>query len=281
MSRAAVLGSPIGHSLSPALHRAAYAALGLDDWSYEAIDVPAGGLAEFIAGLDESWAGLSLTMPLKTEALALPSTMVSASDEIVQLTGSANTVLLSPAPGGGPVRSLANTDVAGIVRAIQRSGGLPAPDADGGLSAAILGAGATARSAVAAVAQLGARRLRVLARRPERASAVVEIAERLGMDARAELLAQASALVEDVVISTLPAGGADDWTGLVSANPGHLLDVVYAPWPTALAERWAAVGGMVTPGLEMLIEQAACQVTLMTGREAPVDQMRAAVSSPS
>ena len=87
--RCAVLGDPIAHSLSPALHRAGYAAVGLD-WTYDAHRVAAGGLSEFVRGLDASWRGLSLTMPLKREALEL----ASEASPIARLAGAANTLLL-------------------------------------------------------------------------------------------------------------------------------------------------------------------------------------------
>lgn len=293
--RAAVLGSPIGHSRSPALHQAAYEALGLGDWSYEAISVPAGELAEFVTMLGPEWAGLSLTMPLKSEALTLPREVVRVIDPLVLQTASANTLLLHPASGGGEPGSLHNTDVEGIVRAVQAAASpsvastgtgdaasMPAASASTAFgsfgSAAIVGAGATARSAVAALLDLQVDRVRILARNPDRAEAVSSLARELGLTPTVAPLDAAQPLTESVVISTVPAGAMDILTGLVPAEPGVLLDVVYDPWPTAFASAWATAGGTVVPGLEMLIEQAGRQVELMTGRQAPLAAMRAAVT---
>lgn len=260
--RAAVLGSPIAHSLSPALHRAAYAALGLD-WTYEAIEVTADGLPAFLAGLDAGWAGLSLTMPLKQAVLPLLDTRT----RLVEQTGSANTVVLRDGRREGH-----NTDVHGIVAALQEAG---VRHVD---RAAVIGAGATAASALAALHDLGAHDVRVLARSPERARALEPVAAALGVRLRYAELHPLE--LEDrwpqVVVSTVPAGGLDELAA--QSDPGGevppLLDVVYAPWPTPLGGVYAAAGGVVVPGSAMLLHQAACQVELMTGRTAPLAAMR-------
>ena len=263
--RAAVLGSPIGHSLSPALHRAAYSALGLD-WSYDAIEVRPEGLAGFLTGLDHSWVGLSLTMPLKQTVLPLLDEVT----ELVTATGAANTVLLR-----GERRWGENTDVAGIVAALREAG-------VGSLGrATVVGGGATAASAVAALAQLGAADLVVLVRDRGRAGPLLAAAERLGVHLElAELTVDALARsAADVVVSTVPAGALDDLARRLAlpARPPVLLDVVYAPWPTALASAYAGAGGTVVGGAAMLLHQAAAQVELMTGQRAPLAAMRAAL----
>lgn len=261
--RAAVLGHPVDHSLSPVLHRAAYAALGLD-WEYGRHDVTAEGLAGFVAGLDASWAGLSLTMPLKEAVLPLLDDV----DPVAESTGSVNTVVLDSAGRHGW-----NTDVEGITVS------LDAQSAGTG-SAAVLGAGATARSAAAALVGRGAPEVGVVARRPEAAADVVATVERLG--ARGLALpwdAAGESLGADVVVSTVPKGAADGLAGSVPPTPGCLLDVVYDPWPTPLAAAWLGAGGRVASGLDMLLHQAVRQVELMTGLRPPVEAMRAALDA--
>lgn len=264
--RAAVLGSPIAHSLSPALHRAAYAALGLG-WTYEAHDVTADRLPGFVAGLGADWAGLSLTMPLKQAVIPLLDDV----DELVRITGSCNTVVFGSHGLAGR-----NTDVDGIVSALTEATGPPLPAGP----AVVVGGGATAASAAAALARSGQASLYVLVRDTSRAGGVLAATDRLGITPEvvrldepgvADLVAKAG-----TVVSTLPAGAADALVPAVRAHgaAGVLLDVVYEPWPTALAAAWQAAGGTVARGDAMLLHQAAAQVTLMTGRPAPVDAMR-------
>ncbi len=275
--RAAVLGHPVGHSLSPALHRAAYAALGLGGWRYDAVDVDVGELAGFLAGLDGAWAGLSLTMPLKRVVRPL----LAAESDLARAVGAVNTVTFGPA---GPVGD--NTDVHGIVAALREAGvGI----ADGVQRAAVLGGGATACSAVAALQRLGCTAPRVHVRSVERSADVVAAGERLGLVVRLVPLdgAQVVAGAPQVVVSTLPAGAADPLAGplvdglvagrvMAGAPAAALLDVVYAPWPTRLAAAWVDAGGTAVSGFAMLLHQAAEQVRLMTGLEPPVAAMRAA-----
>lgn len=262
--RAAVLGRPISHSLSPVLHRAAYATLGLD-WRYDAIEVDSDGLPGFLGGLGEEWVGLSLTMPLKEAVLPHLTTLT----DLARLTRSANTVLFGP---GGP--SGDNTDVYGIVEAVRSCG------SGHFASACVVGAGATARSAVAAAVQLGARRITIVARRPEAAAASVQVAAELSADASVVPWADAAeALAMDLVVSTVPGDAAVTLVDALPQRPGALLDVTYYPWPTSLAQAWQARGGVVVGGSEMLLWQAARQVELMTGLAAPVDAMRAALEA--
>lgn len=253
MRRAAVLGRPVAHSRSPALHRAAYATLGLH-WTYDALDVRPDALAGLLDGLGPEWAGLSLTMPLKQTVLPLLDTL----SPLAAATGAANTVVLTAAGRAGE-----NTDVDGIVAALGEAGVRQVA------AGVVLGGGATAASALAALALLGERAPAVLVRDATRVGPLLAAAERLGVAPR---LLPLGALPEaDVVISTLPAGAAD---ALPGAGTGVLLDVVYDPWPTALAAAWR---GPVVPGAAMLLHQAARQVELMTGRPAPLPAMRAAL----
>jgi shikimate dehydrogenase len=270
--RAAVLGSPIRHSLSPVLHRAAYRALGLAGWSYLAHEVDEAGLPAFVDGLDGTWAGLSLTMPLKRVALEVADHV----SPLAAATGAANTLVLGP-----DGRLADNTDVAGIVRALQAAG-VGAVE-----RAVVLGAGGTAQAALAALRELGTKDPVVLVRNAGRTTELAAAAERLEVhpEVRALLtgtagdLAAATGLLTgaDVVVSTLPAGAADEFGG-VRWNPRTVvLDVIYAPWPTALGAGAAAAGCRVASGLDMLLHQAVAQVELMTGRPGPVGAMRTAL----
>ncbi len=259
--RAAVLGSPISHSLSPTLHRAAYASLGLD-WTYDAFDVTEEQLPGFLDSLDESWIGLSLTMPLKERIIPLLTTI----DPVAARVGAVNTALRRAHGWDG-----ANTDIDGIVEALQRAGIDPAS-----ATATLLGAGATARSAVAALQRLGISRLTVCARRPEAARTVADLAESLGMECLARDLAPtAGALAVDVVVSSLPGDAARPWADLAPSAMGALLDVSYHPWPSVLAAQWGSA--VVASGRDMLLWQAVEQVRLMTGRVPSADAMRAAL----
>jgi shikimate dehydrogenase len=262
MPRAAVLGKPVGHSLSPVLHTAGYAAAGLAGWSYTAIECAETELAALVAGLGPEWAGLSLTMPLKEVALAV-------ADEVAPLAatlGAGNTLVR--APGGWRAE---NTDAPGIVEAL---GVVP-----GGAQVVVLGAGGTARAALGAAARIGAAQVTVVARRPA-AAALDPVAATLGVPLtyRPWLAAPAALATADLVVSTVPAGVADPLAPVVRWRDGAvLLDALYHPWPTPLAEAAAAAGCRVVSGLDLLLAQAAGQFTLYTGVAAPVDAMRAAL----
>ncbi|GAA4235230.1 shikimate dehydrogenase [Streptosporangium album] len=260
--RAAVLGSPIVHSLSPSLHRAAYEGMGLHDWRYEAIECDEAGLPGLIGGLGPGWAGLSLTMPLKRAVLPLLDTV----SELALQVGGANTVVFS-----GGARHGENTDIHGIVAALAEAGVAP-PRA-----ATILGGGATAASALAALRELGLDEATLVVRDPARAGETAEVAERLGTALTVQTFDKLSLVLDvDLVVSTLPAGAADGLAGLVAGVPA-LFDVVYAPWPTRLASAVAERGGIVIGGFPMLLHQAVRQVEMMTGRtDVPVEAMRAA-----
>lgn len=271
--RAAVLGHPIAHSLSPVLHRAAYAELDLD-WGYDAVDVTAEELPGFVAGLDAGWAGLSLTMPLKHAVLPL----LHHVEPLAATVGAVNTLLVQ-AGGGTPTLVGANTDVHGIAAALAEAGF----GGGGRASAVVLGSGATAASGLASLAQLGVPTSVVLARSVGRAGGLLRAAHRMGVEATVRTLEPAERALEllaraDVVVATLPPGAAD---GLAAALRGPvrgvLLDCAYVPRPTPLVAAWRAAGGGAVTGERMLLHQAAEQVRLMTGRSAPVDAMDAAL----
>ncbi len=265
-----MLGSPIEHSLSPVLHREAYAALGLRGCSYGRHAVGGAGeptLQEFLAGLeDPAWAGLSLTMPLKEDALACAAT---ASDH-ARLLGAANTLVRR-----GEGWHAESTDAHGARAALLEAG------ARGATDALVLGAGATARSVLAALAELGCARV-VLAVRSSARAETVAVGEALGLTVESVPLAELAAVAPGfpVVVSTLPTGTALDLPAPTRLGEGAVvMDVVYGGWPTPLA-RWAeASGARVISGLPMLLHQAGEQVRLMTGREAPIEAMRAALTA--
>jgi len=263
--RAAVLGSPVSHSLSPALHRAAYGALGLGTWSYGAYDVQVPALPRFVAGLGPQWAGLSLTMPLKEVAFEVADVISDLAREV----GAINT-LVRRCDGGW---NGDNTDVYGVSQALREAG---CTQVDTSL---VLGSGATARSVVAALATLGCAKV-TFAVREEARPETLEQARRAGLEVSVVGLGRLEDIVGDaqVVVSTLPADalrGRHLPAGL-RRRDHVLLDVVYTGWPTPLARRFEAGGAQVVSGLEMLVHQAAQQVHLMTGLLAPVAEMRAA-----
>jgi shikimate dehydrogenase len=264
-SRAAVLGSPVAHSLSPVLHRTAYRALGLDSWSYEAIECDELGLPSVLASLGSGWAGLSLTMPLKRAVLPL----LDLAQPLVTRVGAANTVLLR-----GNRRVGHNTDVPGMARAMRGAGVTPEANV------AVIGGGATACAAVAALRDTVMDEVTVAVRSPERAEQVREVARRFGLRVRlAELGPALASQTWDLLISTVPGHAADplaEQLAMGSITAKAVFDVVYDPWPTALAAAAAESGATVISGYELLVQQAVGQVELMTGRKAPVAEMRAA-----
>jgi len=262
--RAAVLGSPIAHSLSPALHRAAYRVLDID-WDYTAVECEIDTFAAFFADLGAEWMGLSLTMPLKEVVLE----HVEHIDPVALDVGAANTVYRAGAQPG-EAWTATNTDIVGIVRAVHSAG---AHSLD---SAEVLGAGATARSSVAALAQLGVTRLRVRARRAEPAEQVAAFASSLGVEASADGLSFSTSRPTtdaDIVVSTLPADAAAAWADMDARADTALLDTSYHPWPSALATAWGQrrPQAPVASGRDMLLWQAVAQVGLMTGAYAGDD----------
>jgi shikimate dehydrogenase len=257
--RCAVLGLPIAHSLSPALHRAAYDYLGLN-WRYGRHKVDEAGLPDFLRGLDSSWRGLSLTMPLKQAAIAC----VDDLSETARLVDAVNTVLLEP----DGRRHGDNTDVQGMVNGLRERG------VDRVAAAAVLGGGATARSALAAVAQV-TDAATVYVRTTARAKHLLSIAAELGLTCTVRAWEdRRDGLTAPVVMVTTPVGATDDLADAVPNPPGTLLDVGYGAGPTALTKSWAAAGGAVVGGLDVLVHQAGLQVLLMTGGAVPVTLLR-------
>ncbi|MGW1106940.1 shikimate dehydrogenase [Streptomyces sp. NPDC002540] len=262
--RAAVLGSPIAHSLSPVLHRAAYAELGLTHWTYDRFELDEAGLPAFMAGLDSTWAGLSLTMPLKRAVIPLLDSVSGTASSVEAV----NTVVFTE--DGRRIGD--NTDIPGMIAAL-RERGVEKTD-----SAAVLGAGATASSALAALAEICTGPVTAYVRSKERGQEMCGWGERLGVDVRISDWAEAGqALHAPLVVATTPAGATDALIDAVPDRPGTLFDVLYEPWPTGLAAAWTAHEGAVVGGLDLLVHQAVLQIEQMTGRApAPLAAMRRA-----
>lgn len=263
--RCAVLGSPIGHSLSPVLHRAAYGELGLG-WRYDAIEIHEAELAGFLAGIDDEWRGLSLTMPLKRTVIAL----LDDPDPLVTSTGVANTVVLNKRRRAG-----FNTDIPGAANAIREQTSAPVT------SAAVLGGGATAASLGWALADLGCTSLRLFVRSPETAAETVAVIREHPRHLEVEVctLAELEDLEHvDIVASTIPASAQDEAlvANLDRSGASTVFDVVYDPWPTPLAAWAGGTHRTLISGLDLLVHQAALQVQLMTGRGPSVSVMRTA-----
>lgn len=266
--RAAVLGHPIGHSKSPALHRAAYRLLGVD-MDYGAFDLTEEQLPAFAARVrsEPGWRGLSVTMPLKAAFVPLVDRVEGLAAEL----GVLNTVVVAES-GAGPVLVGHNTDVIGITEAFRHAG------LDRVSNPVVVGAGNTALASVAALARLGAARVEFLVRDASRTAEAAALAARLGLDVAVSPLDGGAARLAaaDAVVSTLPPRAADGLASELAGFAGDaahdgaphvLLDVAYDPWPSQLAAAWEARGGRVLHGLEMLVYQAVEQVVLFTGRE--------------
>lgn len=259
--KAAVLGSPVSHSLSPVLHSAAYRALGLDH-TYTAIETKASELGDFLSGIDSDWLGVSLTMPLKEIAFEF----ADECDDTATLTGAINTLVFADS-----IRA-SNTDVSGIVDALTEIG------FDSVSSAVIFGSGATARSSLVALQQLGATEICCVARNQTDINRMSDLARTLELEFLTAPVEESGWLTSDVVVNTTPVGVLDDLAREVMSPIGVLLDVVYNPWPTQLAASWGVTGGQIVSGLSMLLHQAGHQVTLMTGQPAPISEMREALN---
>lgn len=257
--RCAVLGSPIQHSLSPALHRAAYAHLGLA-WTYDRVEVNERGLAAFVRELDSSWRGLSLTMPLKVAVLELGDV-----DQLASLAGAGNTLILE-----GGSRTVHNTDVGGLTWAVGEVTTSPPQ------RVTILGAGATASAALIAASQLGAQQVTIVVRTPARAEPLRPLAVQLGveLDIRPWWARLPDA---DLAVSTVVSGAADTIAPSVVDAVPVIVDVIYDPWPTVLATTAEGAGCTVINGRDLLVGQALLQIELMTGHSVPADVLYAAL----
>jgi len=267
--RAAVLGSPIAHSLSPVLHRAAYARLGLADWSYGRYEVDEAGLPGFLDGLDESegtWSGLSLTMPLKRAVIPL----LDEVDPTALAVNAVNTLIFRP----DGARHGANTDVPGLAAALRERGVTSVG------AAAVLGAGATAGSALAALSELVKGPITVYLRNPARLAEFDALVTHFDLELDPRPWSDAHGAAEfELVVNTTPAGAADELAESLPDHAGTLFDVLYHPWPTPLAAAWSERGGAVLGGQDLLFHQAVRQVELMTGIEGRAAEILEAMRS--
>ncbi len=248
------------------LHRAAYRALGLDGWRYDAIECDADALPGLVAGLGPEWVGLSVTMPGKVAALRTGHRVTARAE----LVGAANTLVRWPEGWAADC-----TDVDGVVGALRGAGGLV-----GGERAVLLGAGGTARAALAALAALGVGTVALVVRDAARAATTVDCARRLGLDV--SVAAWDATTLEslcaraDVAVSTVPAAASGTVAAAVAAAP-VVLDAGYSPWPTPVGAVVAAAGGRFASGLDMLLHQAFGQVEQFTGHHPPREAMRDAL----
>jgi len=259
--RCAVLGDPIDHSLSPVLHRAAYQALGLS-WTYDAVRVPAGRMADFLERLNDGWRGVSMTMPLKREVLAL----VADRTDRVRWAGGANTLVRED---DGRLW-LDNTDLPGAAAAVRER-------TDAAIeTVTILGAGATAASVGLGLCDLGARNVRLLARSAERAADTAAAIRAHPSQPAVDVLGLDADVVGDVVVSTVPAEAQNGPLVAATARADVVFEVLYHPWPTPLARAAVERGQVLVGGLDLLVHQAALQVEIFTGAPAPLALMRAA-----
>lgn len=267
---AAVIGSPIQHSLSPFLHQAAYRDLGLNI-DYRRIEITKETIGSFLASWPEGLVGLSVTMPLKQVIIPL----LSQVDGLAKAVGAVNTVV--PFPGG--ITAGFNTDVYGLVTAIKEAKGREfSPE-----RAVIVGSGATASSALAALGELQAGQINLLARRVSGAGNAVQAATRLGIDPGYVPLAAGEKAREtlqaaDLIISTVPRAVLDDFYQTISFNPEQtVLDIVYDPWPSELVKQASRSGATIISGKVMLLHQALMQVKLFTSRTPNLEAMRTAL----
>ncbi len=263
MIKAAVLGSPIAHSLSPLLHRRAYQLLGVDG-SYEKVEVKSGGLASFLDSARTSdWTGLSLTMPLKEEVVHLDINI----DQGARISKSANTIVFSQ--DGTQMRAL-STDKLAFDRLLQ---------VKSDSKIVLLGGGGTARSALNSLNQRVSK-VEVFLRSPEKSAALFESAPdcELTISNFAEFDPHSLSSC-DYLISTVPAGASDEIAlqlGSVSSDFSALnfVEVLYNPWPTDLLTSMRTLGAQCLDGLDLLVEQALDQIALFTMVDFDYAEMR-------
>ena len=255
MISAGVLGSPISHSLSPLLHIKIYEVLGIDA-SYKAYEVPSEGLRHFLDGEGSSLNCLSLTMPLKEEALTVADSISDISRQIQ----SGNT--LHKVDG---VWQLTSTDVEGFAHALSFNG----RDAKGNVL--IIGAGATSRAVVAACDGVSDK-LTVVSRNSDREVAI----RNSGPKSKISFTSWTSTINFedfDLVVNTTPGDTAAVFVDQVQSASSTFFEVLYNPWPTQLLAHWRKVGGFGIDGLDLLIHQAISQASIFSARSLDRDSL--------
>ncbi|WP_245847855.1 shikimate dehydrogenase [Lentzea kentuckyensis] len=266
MLRAAVIGSPIEHSLSPVLHNAAYAALGLD-LEYTRLECTEDRVAALVSSLGPEWVGLSCTMPTKRAALAVAASVT----ERAAAVGAANTLVRTDSGWHADC-----TDVDGVVGALREKG------FSGGSRGVVIGAGGTATAVLAGFAALGVTSASLVVRDPSRASEALATAARVGVEVEVLSLSSvdlgALAAASDVLVSTVPAEATVPLAEALARAP-YVLDVIYDPWPTPVASAVEASGSRLATGLDMLLHQAFGQVEQFTKLAAPQEVMRSALAA--
>ncbi|GLY51764.1 shikimate dehydrogenase [Lentzea sp. NBRC 102530] len=266
LRKAAVIGKPIEHSLSPVLHNAAYAALGLD-WDYTRLECAEADVPDLVSGLGPEWVGLSCTMPTKRAALAFASVVTPRASAV----GAANTLVRN-----GSEWHADCTDVDGVVGALREKG------FSEGTNGVVLGAGGTATAALAGLADLGVKTVSLVVRDPSRAGEALETASRVGVEVEVLELSSVDLPLlcgaADVVVSTVPAEATVPLAAALARAP-YVLDVIYHPWPTPVAAAVQESGARLATGLDMLLHQAFGQVEQFTGKPAPQDVMRRALAA--
>ncbi|HKZ75850.1 MAG TPA: shikimate dehydrogenase [Actinomycetota bacterium] len=259
-----VIGWPASGSLSPVIHNAAFAALGLD-WVYVPLPVPPGELRAALPGLVAvGFAGANITMPHKTEAASL----VRDLSEDAERLRAVNTIVVGPAGLSGH-----NTDTPGFDRFLRRDAGFdPA-----GRTALVFGAGGAARACALALARGGVERLLIAVREPSRAEPLVRMLVGLPSEVRVGTLESAEGADVDLVVNATPVGAEGEVLPLPRLHPDVLVvDLLYRPSATPLLSVARARGAQAFGGLGLLLHQAALSFELWTGREPPLAVMSAA-----
>ncbi len=253
----AVLGFPISHSLSPLLHAEIFKALGLTG-TYISHEVRSGELASFLDAYEDAYSYLSLTMPLKEEALQLGFPV----EPNALMAYSANTLIK-----GISGWQLSSTDGVGFGRALSHAGISKIS------KVLILGAGATARSIAQNIDEI-ASSIVVLGRSHSREKSFTELVKRSDFEFRS-WSNQIDLTEFDLVINTTPAGAADILAERVDSSANTFFDVLYSPWPTVLGKRWSDAGGQVISGVELLLYQGLEQVHRVTGIDFDFEELAA------
>jgi shikimate dehydrogenase len=255
MKRYGVLGWPVAHSRSPQIHRAAYAALGLDDHHYQRLPVPPGLLTETVRALPKlGFQGANVTIPHKEAAFALAHTVTETAEAI----GAANTLTFNEDGG----IDADNTDAPALIAAL--------PESPTGRDAVVLGAGGSARAAAWALREAGAASVTIWNRTPERAR---DLAAQLRLDA-----SDTPPSTGWLLVNCTSVGLDDESASPLDAPGGYavVVDLVYRPGGTRLANDARKQGANVVDGLEILVRQGALSLERWTGREPPLETMRLA-----